>query len=463
MDTPHKQLDLPHDLGDGLILRLATEADIPAVADLNARIHEEDEPRPNFITRWTEDLMCGRHPTTRAADFVIVEDSKADGKLVCTTCLIPQTWRFDDIKISVGRPELVGTDKAYRRRGLVRAVFEQIHALSAAYGHQVQVITGIPWFYRMFEYEFALPLGGGRNMNQFEVPKLKDDEQEPFALRKVTPDDAATITRLHNRQFAKNLVAPIYTETDWRFRLSGPDTRQLQFAESYFVLNEAKAAVGYFTVARELWGDGLGVMNLMAAEGESLSAMLPTILRKIQACGQIALEKEKEKAAQKAEGDTKPEEKHFNRIMFRLGVEHPVYTLLDHHLSPRRPPYGLYVRVPDVPGFVRHIAPVLERRLATSAMAGHTGELKLNFYRDGLKLVFEKGRLTAAEPWRMAETNDRFDGAEFPPLTFLHLLFGNKTFAELDAFYPDCGAHSQARILLEILFPKQYSWVEPIS
>ncbi len=46
----------------------------------------------------------------------------------------------------------------------------------------------------------------------------------------------------------------------------------------------------------------------------------------------------------------------------------------------------------------------------------------------------------------------------FPDLTFLHLLMGSRSLAELDAFYADCiVAHRQRGALAEVLFPKQPS------
>ena len=74
--------------------------------------------------------------------------------------LISQTWTYDGIPFGVGRPELVGTQPEYRKRGLVRAQFEVIHAFSAERGEMVQAITGIPFYYRQFGYEMAMGLGG---------------------------------------------------------------------------------------------------------------------------------------------------------------------------------------------------------------------------------------------------------------------------------------------------------------
>ena len=61
-----------------------------------------------------------------------------------------------------GRIEQVGTDPLYRRRGLIRKQMDVIHALSDSKGELVQAITGIPWYYRQFGYEFALDLYCGR-------------------------------------------------------------------------------------------------------------------------------------------------------------------------------------------------------------------------------------------------------------------------------------------------------------
>jgi hypothetical protein len=104
--------------------------------------------------------MRGDHPTTSASDFTVVVDENADGKIASTMNLISQTWVYDGpsggIPFALGRPELVATDEAYRRRGLVRMQFEAIHAKSAARGEMVQAITGIPWYYRQFGYEMCV-------------------------------------------------------------------------------------------------------------------------------------------------------------------------------------------------------------------------------------------------------------------------------------------------------------------
>jgi hypothetical protein len=117
--------------------------------------------------------------------------------------------------------------------------------------------------------------------------------------------------------------------------------------------------------------------------------------------------------------------------------------------------------VADLPHFIRHIAPVLERRLEESAMSGYTGELTLDFYRSGLRLAFEHGRLTAAEDWRKPLFGEGKAG--FPPLVFLSLLFGHRSLDELRHVYPDVWAEQDAEPLLLALFPARPSRLIPLD
>lgn len=115
-----------------------------------------------------------------------------------------------------------------------------------------------------------------------------------------------------------------------------------------------------------------------------------------------------------------------------------------------------------MPRFLMQIAPVLGARLAASPAAGFSGELKLNFYRSGLRLVFQGGSLTAVEP--LEDPDFRTAAWSFPELTFLQLLFGYRTLDELEYAFSDCHSGSeQGRVLLNILFPKQPSLVWQVS
>ena len=146
-------------------------------------------------------------------------------------------------------------------------------------------------------------------------------------------------------------------------------------------------------------------------------------------------------------------------IFLCMERDHPLYAALGEQIAPLAiPPYAWYLRVPDLPGFLRLITPALERRLAASPMAAHSGDLRIDFYRGGLRLTFEAGRLAPITPWQRPIWGER-QHASFPPLVFLQLLFGHRSLAELREAFPDVRAQPEAAALLGALFPKRHSRV----
>ena len=440
---------IPRDLGDGLLLRRATPADGDALAAFNADLHHPPGAEPNAaIGAWTRDLLDGRHPTTGPGDFTIVEDT-ATGTIVSSLCLISQTWSYDGIAFGIGRPELVGTHRDYRNRGLVRLQMAVVHAWSAERGELAQAITGIPWYYRQFGYEMAITLGGSRSGSPLAAPSLPEGTEEPFQVRPAEAGDLPFIARAYEAGTRRRLVDCVRDEAQWRYELSGRgrETEPEMLRELRLIARPGGEPVGFLAHPPILWGRGLPVVAYELAPGVSWLSPSPSVLRYLRATGE----------ARAARGG-----KEFGRIMLHLGTEHPAYEALAGLLPTIDPPYAWYIRVPDLPAFVRRIAPALERRLATSSLVGHTGEVKISFYRSGLRLAFAEGRLTAAEAWR--PTPDDGGDTGFPELTFLQLLFGYRALAELRYAFADCWTWGdESRALLEALFPKRASNVWPLG
>jgi hypothetical protein len=91
--------------------------------------------------------------------------------------------------------------------------------------------------------------------------------------------------------------------------------------------------------------------------------------------------------------------------------------------------------------------------------AAYTGELTLDFYRGGMHLVFDKGRIMHIEPWHAPAYRNNAD-ASCPALVFLQLLFGYRSLDELRYAFPDVHVEkSEAGVVLNTLFPKKFSWV----
>jgi hypothetical protein len=243
-------------------------------------------------------------------------------------------------------------------------------------------------------------------------------------------------------------VACVRDSAQWQYELESQSLENLTHRVLWIIESLAGEPVGYLAHNPRLGSTGwLAVWDYELKPGVSWLSVSPSVLRWLWATGTSMVS---------------PAGGSLRDISLLLGGEHPIYAACANRLPDGWPPYAWYLRVPDLPGFVRRVAPALEARLARSIAVGHTGELKLSFYRAGLRLVLEQGRLAAVEPWQPPVREGAH--AEFPGLTFLQLLFGYRSLAELMHAFPDCRCHGdEARELLNALFPKQASNVWPIS
>jgi predicted N-acetyltransferase YhbS len=441
------------DLGNGLVLRWSTAQDTEAIGQLFSFVFRDnpDLPLNSMITVWTADLMSGRHPLCNAGAFALVEDTR-QGQVVAATGLMEQQFEYEGIALPMGRPEIVASHPDYRNRGLVRAVFKLIHARSAAQGHLAQGITGIPYYYRQFGYEYALDLGGGRGVPLGAVPKLKDGETEPFRLRDATLDDLPQLLRLYDRERSRAAVSTPIDASYWNWLLAGQRAESGEGWNIKMIVDAAGTSIGYTLPRRLRWGERFAINGLAVEPGIALAPVLPSVLR--------ALRDEAQRAGAWISVKDPPPA---SVLFLHLGRAHPVYDLLGTAVASRTwPPYAWYIRVPDVPALIGRLAPLLERRLAGSAAAHHSGELRLDFYRGGLRMAFEQGRLAGAEEWR-AQVWGTEGNAGFPPLVFLQLLFGHRSLEELRDAYADVWVSDEAQPVLEVLFPKRSAFVMPLD
>lgn len=449
MNAPTRTTQLPVDLGDGLVLRRATLADRDALAVFNEEIHApfEADSAVHRIDAWTRDLASGQHPTFAVEDFTIVEERRS-GKIVSSANLISQTWSYEDIPIKVGRPELVGTDPQYRNRGLVRKQFDVLHACSEERDELLQAITGIPYYYRLFGYEMAVPLEMGRAYAvPQQIPKLKEGESEPYQIRPAVESDIPFLVDCYQQGRRRWLLSADWTAELLQYEISGKSPENISRVTIKVIVTPDGKPVGFFTHVDFLWPSERAVVGYFdLLPGQSWYAIVPVVMRHMVHAGEALTAREKKERLQSIE--------------LQLGTEHPAYEILAHLGAPEARLYTWYLRVPDLPRLINHIAPVLERRLAGSLCPGYSGTLDLSFYRNpGLRLTLENGALTA-EPARVDWDES---SASFPRLTFLQLLFGYRSLAELRYAFPDCRVRGGLEPVLNALFPKKPSLIWPVS
>lgn len=437
---PRTAHGLPVDLGDGLTVRWARRADVDELVEFNCRIHgEPDLPADPFVRAFHRFLEPG-HPTTTVRDFTVVRDARAGGKIVSSLCVIPQTCAFDGVAFPCGRPEFVGTDPDYRRRGLVRTQMDAIHRKGASRGELMQVITGIPWYYRLFGYEMALELGAGRRFYHGRPGNAAGTKRETLAWRPARVSDIPLLRRLYAVHCDAHLVATVRDRKTWRYELAG-ERSGAAFTRTYRIVTDGDGTpIAY--VAYMLTPMAAAILEFGVAPGRSWREVALFLVRRLR---EVADEKTKEDGKDRS-----------GYVSFVLGPEHPAYVALGPQLEAGPTPYAWYVRVPDMPKFLRRIRPVLDARLAASPLAGHSGSLRLNLVREHVRLDFEDGRLARIGTWRPKAFPDG-DGL-FADQTFLLLLFGQRAIGDFRAARVDCGArNAEAEVLLGILFPRRGS------
>jgi hypothetical protein len=350
--------------------------------------------------------------------------------------------------VPVGRPELVGTLPDYRGRGLVRALFDVVHERSAALGHELQVITGIPHFYRQFGYTMAVDLADPHAA--FPLHGLADpvpDYQPSFTLRPAAEADIPSINRWYDYMARERLLTEFRSADEWRYEILGRSPASGQKMAYLIIENQAGEGVGYIELFANLpSGDNPSIEcnSYVVGDQSSYLETFDNVMRGIKNWAEVRY------------GYCPP------LLMFGAGIHETLDRLIDRTRggSTHYREYMWYLRVPNPITFFRLIQPVLERRLAGSGANCYSGELKIGFYDlTGISLTFERGQLTCIKP---VSGKDGYDAA-FPWHLLWNVVFGHHHYDEIRNILPEAWATGKGAVLLDALFPKQKSWLKGLT
>lgn len=433
-------------LNDGLILRTLSEghaSDREQLPDFHAEMNGEGDPESTKegLRRWVRSLIDG-HATVTGDDIFVVVDPARE-QVVAATTLIPQTWQYSGIKIGVGRPELVATHPDYRNRGLVRAIFQAVHERSAALGHQLQAITGIPYFYRKFGYTMAVELG---THAAYQLSSLSDPnpDETMYRVRAATTSDAPAILEWSAQFACQRVLSDSYPLEVQEFDIQHS---QRTFPPMHYLIIEHTdgSAVGYLTVWSPLPSAyAISCTAFVVGDRASYLAVFKDVMHGVRAWAE-------------AMNGRKPD-----MLLFGAGIHETLNRLIERSpggLVRRHEQYAWYLRLSDPVAFLKHITPVLEQRLHGSGAHRYTGELRIgSFDFSGIRFAFEDGRISNIE----AITGDDYD-AQFPWHLLWNVIFGYRTVDEIHAIVPEAGGNPKAAVLLDILFPKGQSWLRGLA
>jgi len=374
-----------------------------------------------------------------------VVDPAKDDLLVSATTLIPQTWQYEAISFGVGRPELVATHPDYRRRGLVRAVLDALHERSRASGHLLQVIYGIEHFYRQFGYSMALDITSALQVPLASAAPLKEGTLPRYTLRTAAEDDLPAIASWTNDYARALLISVARTHDEWRYEMFGISSGHSYHKQYFIILDTDGRGVGYVALRSMTFSGALFVTSYVVGDDASYLDTFSDVMRELR---QITLD-----FRDAAGGGAPP-----HLALFQSGLHPTLDTLIKRQLGGalRDNRYAWYVRIADLPAFMRRVASVMETRLHGSGAHNWTGTLTVGlFARERLALQFERGSLSDARMEPETGEND----CDFPYQMFVNVVLGHHNVSEIRAILPDTSFNGRSEALLGILFPKGRSWI----
>ena len=419
--------NLPQRVGKHLVLKAASNArDIERVAAFNASVHQDEGI--DIFTRWK---LGGTHPAATFSDCLFVEDTQR-GEIVSSVSLLPQTWTYEGIPLQVGEVSLVGTHPDYRGRGLIRAQMDAIDHMLRTRGCLLACIEGIPYFYKQFGYEYAIPLASCARLELDRVPQLAAGQREPVTIRRMNVDtDLPPVRALYDAHAMELSIASVRDKALWRYQEAAPPG--IPEPPTTYVVEDGSGIIGYFRVHKNMWGPLLEFGEAVLQPG--CQEAWPTVLRFAR---EQAIARD------------------YAQLCFALPQSHPLLAIAGRLGAEPERQYAWQVRIVDYAAFLREVAPALEKRLARSPLASCSVPLDINMMAQVLHLQFDHGRLAsvvqAKEPQGQVTLR-------MPPLLLTQLLLGYRNCQQLMDCSLDAWAHPQVRPLVDILFPKTESFV----
>jgi predicted N-acetyltransferase YhbS len=430
-------------LSAGHLLRWGTTpADREGYATLTSQVFKRsaDAPANQYTYQHSLEVAQPHHPLADDNHLAVVVDEH--DQVVAGAVLQRMPMDYAGVRLHVGRPEVVATAPSARNRGFVRQIFKLLHAKSEARGDHIQAITGIPYFYRQFGYEYAIDYDRYATVAFADVPAPDIDQQ--MSLRRATAQEFAPfVVRYDSDRLRRPLLATTPIEASY-FQHLTQDTQSNYNWRIYFIEQQA-AIIGYVIVGRGTREQQLVVHGCAFDAHINWQQAFPALM---QALASIRTEIT----------IRDPNITSITGVNFFLDAVHPIWQLLQHGIKHQFvPDYAWYVRVPNYVHLMTTLRPVLERRLYQSSLRGHSGTMTWSFYGSGLEMKWHEGQLVHVKAIPTPRNGEGSD-ATFPAHMVNMLIFGRKSFAEMKSWHHEINAKTAQIPVLNTLFPTQASW-----
>jgi hypothetical protein len=436
-------------------IRPGRKSDAAGLADLHASVQLQfatgGRPHPG-IAAWVEDLMDG-HPSVTPADFLVAEEP-ATGRPVASLVSIRQTWNLGTglersragVRLPVAQIELVGTAPEHRGNRLTERLFGTLHQRHADDGAAIQMIEGIPYFYRRLGYDYALANDGAPTVPAAAIasageggppvrPAVASAGEGGPTVRPAIAEDAEALAGIDRQISGGDALTCPRDAAVWRYEIGGRRPADISGRRVAVLVRDAEVC-GYL-----VHGDRL-----------SPAGELPVFAA---ACAQPADWPHAAPAMHAYLGEIGRGLTGFTAVRRILSPGHPLVRLGPAGV-PRRP-RGWYIRCADPIDLLTRLQPLLRARWHAAGLRWPEPEMIIDLYGRAARLEFTGGELTTVTAIRgvVSPSTDPATHAAVPPEVLIQQALGHRTLPEALELWPDCLPRDRrTELFLTAAFPR---------
>lgn len=375
-----------------------------------------DEDVRSITRRFVE-----HHPEMNKEHFFVV---KHGNRAVAGLLLVPQVWKLGEVELKVAEMGCVGTDPEHRRKGVQWILNNEFDKYSRENGFDLCALAGIPYFYRQFGYQYAVELDYSTELKVEELPEM-DTGIKVEKFEETHIDVADEILRKTQERY---LVKSVRTKGIWRMQQTTGTYGGEPYEADVFTREEEIAGYCRYVIDEEK--KTINIKELGISENASAEEIAAAIRKQASEKGLTELKT----------GLSHMDE--FSRYLISRGAK-------------TNRPYAWQVKIIDLPGYISKIKPVLEQRIENSEYMGLSRDITINFWKYAVKMKIEEGKIVSIE--RTFGEKDRTIGLN--PYAFMKLALGYKSRMELEKMYPDFRVQGDLGGLIDVMFPKQSSYI----
>ncbi|MEU4394042.1 GNAT family N-acetyltransferase [Kribbella sp. NPDC023855] len=415
--------------GDEYVVRPGIPDDIAVLAAMNEGLH----PYPG-VGPWTRDLF-ERHPFVDFRDFVVAE-SRTERRIAASLVAINQQWTLGGTSVPAVQIELVGSDPRDRGHNLTGRMLDAVHQRCRTMGPALQLISGIPYFYRRFGYEYAVRPGDSIDVAAAVLQDHHCHSELDFFVRPAVSADAPALAGLDRSAVPADVLRCHRDETSWVYELSGRRKDSLPSVEVAVITDRLGAIAGYVVNSPRIGSDG--ALKVFAAEcvnDDVWAGARAVMLRYLADAGA---------AAARRTGSQ------FTALRMLMPDGHQLMGMLPPVAVHRAEPW--YARSGDLGALLKWCLPALAARWREHGWPRSV--LVLDTYHEVIRLHFAAGRLHDIDVVARDALRSAAD-VVVPPGALLQLILGYATPSELLQIWPDMSVPEPTTLdFLAIGFPR---------